>query len=72
MLTSDDHTSPTQVEEWVIMSDIRKHPTTLDNASIVYAKDTSSSIRFLIAEKEQMAKELQTARKGGQLDTASA
>ncbi len=53
------------------MSDMRKHPTTLDDATKAYAKATSSIVRFLIAENERMAKELQTSKQGGELVTAS-
>lgn len=48
----EDHTSPAQVEERVIVIDVRKHPATLANATRVYAEATSSSVRFLIAENE--------------------
>lgn len=50
--TPDDHKSPKQVEERVIVSDVRKHPTTLADATTVYAKATGSSVCFLIAKNE--------------------
>ena len=53
------------------MSDMCKHPITLADATRAYAEATSSSVRFLIAENEQMAKELQTTKQGGELLIAS-
>ena len=53
------------------MTDIHKHPTTLADATRVYVEATSSSVRFLIAENERMAKELQVAKQGGDLVTMS-
>lgn len=61
--TPDDHKSLVQVEEWVIVSHVHKHPTTLADATRVYAEATSSSVHFLIAENERMAKELKKAKK---------
>lgn len=58
-----------QVEEQVIVIDVHKHLVALADASRVYAKDTSSSVCFLIAENEWMEKELQTAKQGGDLVT---
>ena len=49
------------------MFDVHKHPTILADATRAYVKATSSSVRFLIAENERMAKELQTAKQGGEL-----
>ncbi len=60
--TLDDKTSPMWFEEWVIVSDVRKHPYALVDATKAYAKATNSSVRFLIAENERMAKELQVAK----------
>lgn len=40
------------------MFDVRKHTKALADATRVYAESTSSSVRFLIAENERMAKEL--------------
>ena len=70
--TSDDHTSPTQVEERVIVSDMHRHLVALADATRVYVEATSSSVHFLIAENERMAKELQTAKHGEELVTTSA
>ena len=56
--TPDDSTSLAQFEERVIVFDVRKHPTTLVDATRAYAEATSSSFHFFIAENEQMAKEL--------------
>ena len=50
--TPDDHTSPAQVEKLVIVSNIHKHLAALVDATRVYAKATSSSVHFLIAENE--------------------
>lgn len=44
------------------MSDMCKNPTTLADATSVYAEATSLSVHFLIAENEWMDKELQTAK----------
>ncbi len=63
----DVHTSPVQFEERVIVSNMCKHPAALVDATKAYALATSSSVRFLIAENERMAKELQTAKQGGEL-----
>jgi len=53
-----DQTSATQVEEQVIMTDMRKDPTALVDATRVYAEATSSSVRFLITKNERISKEL--------------
>ena len=58
VLTPDDHTSPVQVEERVILFDVQKHPAALANATRVYVEANSSSVHFLIVENERMAKEL--------------
>jgi len=50
--TLDDHTYTVQFEERVIVSDVRKYPVTLDNASKAYVEATSLSVRFLIAEND--------------------
>lgn len=70
--TPDDHTSPSQVEEWVIVSVMRKHPATLADAAKVYDEATSSSVYFPIAENEWMAKELHMTKQGGELVIVSA
>ena len=54
----EDCTYPTKVEERVNVTNVHKHPVALADATIVYAKAASSSVHFLIAENEQMAKEL--------------
>lgn len=68
----EDHTSPAQVEERVIVTDVRKHPAVVADVTRVYAKSTSSSVRFLIVENERMEKELQTAKQGRELVTTFA
>ena len=70
--TLDVHTSPAKFAEWLIVSDMRKHPIALADATRAYAKATSSSVHFLIAENRLMAKELQTTKQGGERVTASA
>ncbi len=54
------------------MTDVHKNPISLADATRVYAESTSSSVHFLISEKERMAKELQVAKQGGYLVTMSA
>ena len=54
------------------MTDVHKHLVALANATRVYAEGTSLSVRFLIAENERMAKELQVAKQGGDLVKISA
>lgn len=54
------------------MPDVHKHPTALADATRVYAEANSSSVHFLIAKNERMAKEIQTTKKGGELVIASA
>ena len=50
----------------MIACDVRKHPTTLADATRAYAKATIPSVLFLIGENEKMAKELQTTKRGGE------
>lgn len=70
--TLEDHTYPVWYEEQVLVFVVHKHPTALANATRAYTEATSSSVCFLIAENERMAKELQTAKQGGELVTVSA
>lgn len=56
----------------MIVSNVCKHLATLDDATKAYAKATSSSVRFLIAENECMAKELQAANQREEKALASA
>lgn len=53
------------------MSDVRKHPATLTDATKAYAEAASMSVRFLIAKNERMDKELQAAKQGGEHVTTS-
>ena len=53
----DDHTSLAHTEERVIILDVRRHPASMAKASKAYAKATSSIIKFLIAENDQMVKD---------------
>ena len=71
MPTPDVHVSPAEFEERVIVSDVRRHPAALVDSTKSYVEATSSIVRFLIAENEHMAKELQVAKKGGEQATAS-
>ena len=59
----NDHTSPTFIKERVIVLDTRKHPTTLTKAILAYAGATSSNVKFLLVENQQMEKNLQVVRK---------
>lgn len=58
----EDHTSLVHIEERVIVSNVRRHPTTMVEASQAYVEATSSAVKFLIAENDRMAKDLQEAR----------
>lgn len=53
------------------MSDVRRHPTALADATKAYAEATNSSARFLITESDRMAKELQMAKQGVEQVTTS-
>ena len=48
-----------------------EHPISLANVTKVYAEATRSSVWFLIAKNEWMAKELQMVKQGGELLTTS-
>lgn len=50
--TLDVHTSPTQFEEWVIIYDVCKRPTSLADATRAYVEATISGFCFLIAANE--------------------
>lgn len=58
-------------EEQVSVTVMHKHSAALVNETRVYAKATSSSVCFTIAENERMVKELQVAKQGGELVTMS-
>lgn len=64
--TLNVHVSLVEFEEQVIMSDVRRHLATLTDATKAYTEATSSSVRFLIAENQHMAKEIQVAKQGGE------
>lgn len=51
------------------MTNARKHPTALANATRLYVEATSSNVHFLIAKNKWMAKELETTKQGGDLVT---
>lgn len=59
----DDHTSSTFIKERVIVSNTRKHPPTIAQASLAYAGATSSNVQYLTIENEQLEMNLQAARK---------
>lgn len=44
----DDHTSPTHIEERVIVSDVRRHLAAMAEDSQAYTEATSSIVKFLI------------------------
>ena len=54
----DEHASPAHFEERVIVSDVRIHPTALVDTTKAYIEATSSSVKFLIAKNDRMAKEM--------------
>lgn len=54
----DDHASLEHMEERVMVSDVSKHPVTMANASKAYTESTSSSVKFLLAENDQLENEL--------------
>lgn len=64
--TLDVHISPPHIKEQMIIYDVYNHPPTLVDATRAYSEATSSSVRFLIAKNEQMDKELQTVKYGGE------
>lgn len=57
-----DHASPTFMKERVIMSDVRNHLNSMEYSTKAYAKATRSNVKFLLAENDQMEKDLQEAR----------
>ena len=59
----DDHTLPTFIKERVIVLDTRQHPTALAEAGLAYARETSSNVKFLLAENEKIANNLKVVRK---------
>ena len=55
----------------MIVSNMCKHLVALANAIRAYVEATSLRVHFMIVENERMAKELQMAKQGGELVTAS-
>lgn len=45
------------------MPDTRKHPTAFTEATLAYPGAISSNVKYLLFENEQLAKNLQVARK---------
>lgn len=58
----NDHASSTFIKGRVIVSDIRKHPVSLSESSLAYARPTCSNVKSLIAKNEKMAKNLQVVK----------
>ena len=54
----DDHATPTFIKERVIMSDTRKHPTSISQATLAYAGATNSNVQYLTTESEKLGKNL--------------
>jgi len=52
------HASPAHMEERVIVLDVRRHLAAMANASKAHAKARSSTVKFLLAENDRMAKDL--------------
>lgn len=69
---SNDHVSPAFMKERVIMPDVRKHPVAMVDATMAYGRATSSNVKFLLAENEQIAKNLQAARQKAKQSVRSA
>jgi len=59
----DDHASSAFIEERVIVSNTRKHPTSIAEASLAYAGETSSNVQYLTTEKEQLENNSQATKK---------
>jgi len=54
----DDHVPRVFMKERMIVSDVRKHPFALTDATLAYARATSSNIKFLLPKNEQMENNL--------------
>lgn len=50
------------LEEWVIVSNVRRNPNALANAMKAYAEATSSSVKLLTTKIEHMDKDFQAAK----------
>lgn len=61
--TPDEHASAAHFEELLIVSYLRRHPTTLVDATKAYAEAMSLSVNLFIEKSECMAKEFQVARR---------
>jgi len=62
--TLDVHVSPVQIGERVFVFNVCRHLPALAEDTKAYTEATNSSVRFLIAENERMAKELQATKQG--------
>ena len=58
----NDHTLHAFIKERVIVLDIKHHPTTISEAILAYARETSSNAQYLMVENEQLEKKLQASR----------
>lgn len=58
----DDHASPAFIKERMIVSDTRKHPTSLAEASLAYVRETRSNVQYMTYEIEQLEKILEDSR----------
>lgn len=47
----------------MIVSDTRKNPTTISQANLAYAGETSSNVQYLMVKNEKLEKNLQATRK---------
>ena len=59
----NDHASSTFMKERVIVLDVRMNLVTIVDATLAYARAMSSNVKFLLAENEKIAKNLQVAKK---------
>lgn len=57
-----DHASPAFIMERVIVSDTRKHPTTLAEANFAYSREKSSNVKYPMNQNEKIEKNLQAAK----------
>jgi len=67
----DELASPTHFEEQSIVSDVKRHPSSLADVTKAYTEAMSSSVKFLITDIECMAKKLQVARQSKEQSTGS-
>lgn len=56
----------------MVVSDVRKHPTPMDDASKAYAESMRSTVKFLLSQNDQMEKDLQESRQKTEQSKGSA